>query len=350
MITKPNMSNTTTQSPTNTAILAKTVEPDLPPGSLELQPNPLPLQDIDIHMIGHLHAGINQKGRIVLQDALMIGAILNRRKHALRHGEWLKFLNEALPFDERTARRYMRLDRDRDAIFKSDNVSDLDLSRAYRILSPPKPGKKEARTPIHDAAVEINSTATVDRGDAGLVLDATTEMGGESNPLSDIASAAGATMSRGPVATRPTAVGEAAGELETSVSVMETRIPPERPADSQRPATESQATPLFSLLDGVITDDMWQRGWIRPEWVRDALRALDQSSASEEDWSAAELLASKLNHQKLLVQVSSVINQISTNFPADLVLILDNLDETIATIRNWVRQEQFHAYNTINSK
>lgn len=335
------MSNTTIESPIDTAILAKTVERDLPPGPLALQPNPLPLQEIDITTIGHLHAGINQKGRIVLQDALMIGALLNRQKHALRHGEWLKFLNESLPFDERTARRYMRLDRDREAIFKSDNVADLDLSRAYRILSLPKPGKKEARTPIDDAAaVEINSTATVDRGDAGLVLDATTEMGGESNPLSDVASAAGATMSRGPVATRPTAVGEAAGELEaSSVSAMETRIPPERPADSQRPATESEETPLFTLLDGVIMDDMWQPGWIRPEWVRNALHTLDQSSASEEDWSAAELLASKLHHQKLLVQVSSVINQISTNFPSGLML--DDLEETVTTIGNWIHQEKF---------
>jgi hypothetical protein len=319
--------------------MIKTVEPDLSPGPLELQPNPLPLQEADIDTIGHLHAGINQKGRIVLQDALMIGALLNRQKHALRHGEWLKFLDESLPFDERTARRYMRLDRDREAIFKSDNVSDLDLSRAYRILSPPKPGKKEARTPIRDAAaVEINSTATVDRGDAGLVLDATTEMGGESNPLS-VASAAGATMSRGPVATRPTAVGEAAGELETSVSAMETRIPPERPADSQRPATESEATPLFSLLDGVITDAMWQPGWIRPEWVRSALHTLDQPSAWDEEWSAAELFAAKLHHQKLLVQLSSVINLISTNCPAGLML--DNLRETIMTIGNWIRQEEF---------
>jgi len=136
-------------------------------------------------------------------------------------------------------------------------------------------------------------------------------------------------------------------ELETSVSVMETRIPPERPVDSQRPATESESTPLFSLLDGVIRDDMWQPGWIRPEWVRDALHTLDQSSASEEDWSAAELLTSKLNHQKLLVQVSSVINQISTNFPTDLML--DNLDDTIATIGKWIYQEKYHPYTTGNA-
>src|SRR5436190_21543136 len=151
------MSNTKTQSPTNTAIVAKTVEPGLPPVPLESQPNPLPLQAIDIRTIQHLHAGINRKGRTMLQDALTIGALLNRQKHALRHGQWLKFLNESLPFDERTARRYMRLDRGRDALFKSDSVSDLDLSRAYRILSPPKPGKKEARTLIDDGAVEINS-------------------------------------------------------------------------------------------------------------------------------------------------------------------------------------------------
>ena len=113
-------------------------------------------------------------------------------------------------------------------------------------------------------------------------------------------------------------------------------------AHSQRSATESGATPLFNLLDGVITDDLWQPGWIRPEWVRNALHTLDQSSASEEDWSAAELFASKLQHQKLLVQVSSVVNQISTNFPAGMMF--DNLRDTITTIENWIREEKLRAY------
>jgi hypothetical protein len=138
---------------------------------------------------------------------------------------------------------------------------------------------------------------------------------------------------------------ETAGQLETAVAAMETRIPPERPVDSQRPATES--TPLFTLLDGVIRHDMWQPGWIRPEWVRNALHTLDQSSYSDEDWSADELLAAQLHHQKLLVQVSSVINEISNNFPSDLML--DNLKETITTIRNWIRQEEFHPYTTGNA-
>ncbi len=92
---------------------------------------------------------------------------------------------------------------------------------------------------------------------------------------------------------------------------------------------------------------MWQRGWIRPEWVRDALSALDQLWAIDEGWSASELLAVKLNHQKLLVQLSGVINDISTNFSTDLVL--DTLDETITTIGNWIRQEKFHAYTTRNA-
>jgi hypothetical protein len=92
---------------------------------------------------------------------------------------------------------------------------------------------------------------------------------------------------------------------------------------------------------------MWQSGWIRPEWVRNALHTLDQSSPFEEDLSAAELLASKLHHQKLLVQLSSVINQIGTNFPTDLMF--DNLEDAITTIRNWSHQEKFHAYTTGNA-
>jgi hypothetical protein len=127
------------------------------------------------------------------------------------------------------------------------------------------------------------------------------------------------------------------------ISGIETHIPPERPVDSQLPP-DSQATPLFSLLDGVIRHDMWQRGWIRPEWVRDALHAVDWSSAADEGWSPDELLAATLHHQKLLVQLSSVINQISTDFPTDLMF--DNLDDTIRTIKNWIHQEKFRPYTT----
>jgi hypothetical protein len=121
-------------------------------------------------------------------------------------------------------------------------------------------------------------------------------------------------------------------------SAIETHVPLSAPSILNYPQ-ESQATPLFILLDGVIRDNMWQQGWIRPQWVRDALHAVDWSSAADGGWTPDELLAAKLHHQKLLVQLSSVVNEISTNFPTDLVF--DNLEQTIRTIGNWTRQEKF---------
>lgn len=75
-----------------------------------------------------LHTGIMQSARRSVQDAIKIGGIISEQKQLLPHGEFLPWV-ETLPFDERTAQRYMKLNHYKN---KTDTVSDL--QEAYRQL------------------------------------------------------------------------------------------------------------------------------------------------------------------------------------------------------------------------
>lgn len=81
--------------------------------------------------INRLHRKIMKAARQSLEEAIRIGELLEQEKSKLRHGSWLPFLKAYVEFDERTARRYMRVFTHRDTL-KSDNVTDL--SAAYQYL------------------------------------------------------------------------------------------------------------------------------------------------------------------------------------------------------------------------
>ncbi len=71
---------------------------------------------------------------MTLQKAIRVGELLTGIKASLKHGEWLPWVEKNLPFDERTARRYGGIFQRRDE-FKSDTMSDLQITDAYRMLS-----------------------------------------------------------------------------------------------------------------------------------------------------------------------------------------------------------------------
>lgn len=73
-----------------------------------------------------LHSGIITAARRSVQDAIKIGQILSEQKERMEHGKFLKWI-EPLPFDERTARRYMAIYRWKD---KTARLSDL--QEAYK--------------------------------------------------------------------------------------------------------------------------------------------------------------------------------------------------------------------------
>jgi hypothetical protein len=69
-----------------------------------------------------------------LDKAIRIGELLTEQKASLKHGEWLPWIEENLPFDRATAANYMRLF-DRREELKCKTV--LHLTDAYKLLAPP---------------------------------------------------------------------------------------------------------------------------------------------------------------------------------------------------------------------
>jgi len=60
--------------------------------------------------IARLHSEILTAARTSLDKAIRIGQLLTEQKAQLKHGEWLPWVKENLPFDARSsARRHFRL-------------------------------------------------------------------------------------------------------------------------------------------------------------------------------------------------------------------------------------------------
>jgi hypothetical protein len=82
--------------------------------------------------IRKLHGEVLDQLRLSLEKGIRIGQLLVKQKGSLEHGEWLPWTEANLPFDERTARRYMTVYHNRN-VLKSDNVSGL--TEAYKLLA-----------------------------------------------------------------------------------------------------------------------------------------------------------------------------------------------------------------------
>ena len=73
-----------------------------------------------------------------MECAVELGGLLVEQKEALPHGKFGTWIADNLPFSDRTARNYMRVYRNRDAL-KRKSVSDL--TEGYKLLVEPKPEK-----------------------------------------------------------------------------------------------------------------------------------------------------------------------------------------------------------------
>ncbi|HVR34280.1 MAG TPA: DUF3102 domain-containing protein [Methylomirabilota bacterium] len=71
-----------------------------------------------------LHNEITHAAHTSLEKAIRIGELLAEQKATLKHGGWLAWLKESVPFTSRTATNYIRLFTHRDKL-KSEIVSDL---------------------------------------------------------------------------------------------------------------------------------------------------------------------------------------------------------------------------------
>lgn len=112
--------------------------------------------------IVRLHGEILDAYRGSIEKGFRIGELLTEQKAKLDHGEWLTWLEENVPFTDRTARNYARLYDQRDR-FKEENIAAL--GAAYRLLTESeKPTKSETsfRSEPVAAAPAVAQNATAD--------------------------------------------------------------------------------------------------------------------------------------------------------------------------------------------
>ena len=93
------------------------------------------IEKTKINEIIALHSEIYGLLKTSLEKAIRIGELLNEQKASLKHGEFIPWIEKNLPFNERTARRYINIFRNRHRL-KSDKVSGL--NQAYKLLEAPK--------------------------------------------------------------------------------------------------------------------------------------------------------------------------------------------------------------------
>jgi len=85
--------------------------------------------------IRSLHTEIGTYCHMALARAIRVGELLTDQKAAMPHGDFGRWIQEHLPFSDRTARNYMKLYEHRDRL-KTETVSEL--NSAYRLLRQPK--------------------------------------------------------------------------------------------------------------------------------------------------------------------------------------------------------------------
>ncbi|TGM78610.1 DUF3102 domain-containing protein [Leptospira levettii] len=111
------------------------------PGLTEKEDNSLSVTDKDIAEIQGLHKSIGANLNNALQNAILIGEILQKKKKELKHGEFIPWIEKNLPFTRMTANKYLRLFENKHLL---PNVnSGLHLTEALKILSGPETGEKE---------------------------------------------------------------------------------------------------------------------------------------------------------------------------------------------------------------
>jgi hypothetical protein len=86
-----------------------------------------------VEEIKKLHSEVISHLKMTIPQAIRIGELLGQQKGRLGHGAFGKWIEENLPFTDRTARNYMRLYNEKDRLLKTETVSDL--KSAYNLLT-----------------------------------------------------------------------------------------------------------------------------------------------------------------------------------------------------------------------
>ncbi len=97
-----------------------------------------------VERIERLHLEVASHFTIALGKAVEIGQLLTEQKAELKHGKWLPWIEENLPFTDQTARNYMQL-WDRREDLELLNISNL--KTAYEIVKNTSPIQHYTYTP-----------------------------------------------------------------------------------------------------------------------------------------------------------------------------------------------------------
>lgn len=116
-----------------------------------------------ISQVKKLHSEIMGFYTKSLDTAIEIGSILTPKKKVLGHSNWISWVQNNLPFTDRTASNYMKLYRYKDKL-KKEKVSDLQT--AYKLLSNPdnhdrhkrRMKSKKTRKEFADRNIKFNNS------------------------------------------------------------------------------------------------------------------------------------------------------------------------------------------------
>ena len=100
-------------------------------------PTASPLTDLAAKIKAEHQEVVTATNGIVLHAIRAGELLLTAKQSVTEHGEWLKWLKIYCEFEERTAQRYMRLAKNKEelkALSNPTRLSDLSLSKAYRLL------------------------------------------------------------------------------------------------------------------------------------------------------------------------------------------------------------------------
>ena len=86
--------------------------------------------------IKELHSHIQNDSKQSLNRALKLGSILQTQKERVKHGNFINWVNNFLPFSERTSRNYLTLHKNKEKIKEAKVKS---LSEAYQLLKTTRP-------------------------------------------------------------------------------------------------------------------------------------------------------------------------------------------------------------------
>ena len=272
-------------------------------------------QNADIAELNTLHGEVMAAARTSLEKAIRMGEILVRLKQHHGHGNWEAFLTGNLPFESRTASNYMGCYQRRNELLKSEIVSDLSLSEAYRKLRSPSktPAFKKSGPPggASDADVPRDPVAGGDdmpfgslpgqNGSPSLTIDLIDH--GDENSSIEI----------------PPHTGTIAEDSRGSQLVSE---PPPEKAD-RHPESEEIA---LHFVNGALVLD-WHDGLITTQRIEREFRTIEERSA-------ALPLNVQLAQQRMFVAGACAINRVCGTDPTDHTL--KAVEMALSDLRNQV--------------